>query len=182
MMQQTMMFKSLASRVARRSTTSVRALSTAQSAGLTESQRCIALEEQYGAHNYHPLPVVLKEGRGTKLFDVDGREYYDVSIASRSHESPSSVSRMTLSRGLPRRRIRYPITMAHSSHAHSSPLHSSFPPTRPSIRGIATPRLSRPWSTRPPNSRSRVVPFTTTRSENTPSLSPTFLATTASCP
>jgi hypothetical protein len=158
------MLKSLASRVARRSTTSVRALSTAQSAGLTESQRCIALEEQYGAHNYHPLPVVLKEGRGTKLFDVDGREYYDVSI------------------GLPRRRIRYPITMAHSSHAHSSPMHSSFPPTRPSIRGIATPRLSRPWSTRPPNSRSRVVPFTTTRSENTPSLSPTSLATTASCP
>jgi ornithine--oxo-acid transaminase len=35
------------------------------------------LEEEYGAHNYHPLPVVLSKGRNTKLWDVDGREYYD---------------------------------------------------------------------------------------------------------
>ena len=43
-----------------------------------ETQRCITLEDQYGAHNYHPLPVVLSEGKGTKVFDVEGREYYDV--------------------------------------------------------------------------------------------------------
>lgn len=54
-----------------------RALS-AQPVGGDESQRCIALEDQYGAHNYHPLPVVLSSGKGTKVFDVDGREYYDV--------------------------------------------------------------------------------------------------------
>lgn len=41
------------------------------------SARCIALEDQYGAHNYHPLPVVLAKGVGTKVWDVDGREYFD---------------------------------------------------------------------------------------------------------
>lgn len=56
----------------------VRALSAAPVIGSDETQRCINLEDQYGAHNYHPLPVVLAEGKGTKVFDVDGREYYDV--------------------------------------------------------------------------------------------------------
>jgi len=35
------------------------------------------LEEQYGAHNYHPLPVVLKKGKGVHVWDVDGKQYYD---------------------------------------------------------------------------------------------------------
>jgi len=35
------------------------------------------LENRYGAHNYHPLPVVLARGKGTRVYDVDGREYYD---------------------------------------------------------------------------------------------------------
>ncbi|MBX2931742.1 MAG: ornithine--oxo-acid transaminase [Chitinophagaceae bacterium] len=37
----------------------------------------IALEEKYGAHNYHPLPVVLERGEGVFLYDVDGKRYYD---------------------------------------------------------------------------------------------------------
>lgn len=37
----------------------------------------IALEEQFGAHNYHPLPVVLERGEGVYLYDVDGKKYYD---------------------------------------------------------------------------------------------------------
>ena len=37
----------------------------------------IALEDRYGAHNYHPLPVVLSEGRGVYVYDVDGKQYYD---------------------------------------------------------------------------------------------------------
>jgi ornithine--oxo-acid transaminase len=41
------------------------------------SKTCIALEEQYGAYNYKPLPVVLTTGRGTKVWDVDGVEYFD---------------------------------------------------------------------------------------------------------
>lgn len=41
------------------------------------ASRCILLEEEYGAHNYHPLPVVLSRGKGTKVWDVDGNEYFD---------------------------------------------------------------------------------------------------------
>lgn len=37
----------------------------------------MALEEQYGAHNYHPLPVVLSKGEGVFLWDVEGKRYYD---------------------------------------------------------------------------------------------------------
>lgn len=37
----------------------------------------LALEEKYGAHNYHPLPVVLERGEGVFLYDVDGKRYYD---------------------------------------------------------------------------------------------------------
>jgi ornithine--oxo-acid transaminase len=35
----------------------------------------LALEEKYGAHNYHPLPVVLHRGEGVFLWDVDGKRY-----------------------------------------------------------------------------------------------------------
>lgn len=41
------------------------------------SEEFIALEDKYGAHNYHPLPVVLSKGKGTKVWDVDGKEYFD---------------------------------------------------------------------------------------------------------
>ncbi len=37
----------------------------------------LELEEKFGAHNYHPLPVVLSEGKGVYLTDVDGKKYYD---------------------------------------------------------------------------------------------------------
>ncbi len=37
----------------------------------------LALEEKHGAHNYHPLPVVLEKGEGVFLWDVDGKRYYD---------------------------------------------------------------------------------------------------------
>lgn len=41
------------------------------------SQQYIDLEEKYGAHNYHPLPVVLNRGEGVFVWDVDGNRYYD---------------------------------------------------------------------------------------------------------
>lgn len=41
------------------------------------SSHFIALEEKYGAHNYHPLPVVLEKGEGVFVWDVDGNKYYD---------------------------------------------------------------------------------------------------------
>jgi len=39
--------------------------------------RLIEMEEKHGAHNYHPLPVVLSQGKGVYLWDVDGKKYYD---------------------------------------------------------------------------------------------------------
>lgn len=41
------------------------------------TQHYIDLEERYGAHNYHPLPVVLKEGKGVHVWDVDDKQYFD---------------------------------------------------------------------------------------------------------
>ncbi len=41
------------------------------------TQRYLELEERYGAHNYHPLPVVLTRGEGVYVWDVDGKRYYD---------------------------------------------------------------------------------------------------------
>ncbi len=44
---------------------------------ITSSQAAIELEEKYGAHNYHPLSVVLNKGEGVFLWDVEGTRYYD---------------------------------------------------------------------------------------------------------
>jgi ornithine--oxo-acid transaminase len=44
---------------------------------LISSQEYIALEDKYGAHNYHPLPVVLERGLGPFVWDVEGKRYYD---------------------------------------------------------------------------------------------------------
>jgi ornithine--oxo-acid transaminase len=44
---------------------------------ISQAEYLIELEEQYGAHNYHPLPVVLDRGRGVHLWDTDGKVYYD---------------------------------------------------------------------------------------------------------
>ncbi len=41
------------------------------------AQELIDIEDKYGAHNYHPLPVVLAKGEGVHVWDVDGKKYYD---------------------------------------------------------------------------------------------------------
>jgi len=41
------------------------------------SQQAIDLEDKYGAHNYHPLPVVLAKGKGVFMWDVEGKRYFD---------------------------------------------------------------------------------------------------------
>lgn len=46
-------------------------------ATIMSSQDAIKLEEKFGAHNYHPLPVVLAKGEGVFLWDVEGKRYYD---------------------------------------------------------------------------------------------------------
>ncbi|MCO5266066.1 MAG: ornithine--oxo-acid transaminase [Lentimicrobium sp.] len=44
---------------------------------LMTSEKLMHLEEKYGAHNYHPLPVVLAKGEGPLVWDVEGKQYYD---------------------------------------------------------------------------------------------------------
>src|ERR1700744_2309145 len=52
----------------------------------------IELEERYKAHNYHPLPVVLRSGQGAYLWDIEGRRYIDMmsaySAVSHGHAHP----------------------------------------------------------------------------------------------
>ncbi len=60
------------------------------------SAEAIALEEKYGAHNYHPLPVVLSRGEGVYVWDVDGKKYYDFlsaySAVNQGHCHPTIVN------------------------------------------------------------------------------------------
>ena len=44
---------------------------------ITSSEQAIEMESKYGAHNYHPLPVVLTKGEGVYVWDVEGKKYYD---------------------------------------------------------------------------------------------------------
>jgi len=56
----------------------------------------ISLEEKYGAHNYHPLPVVLAKGEGVYLWDVEGKRYYDFlsaySAVNQGHCHPKIIN------------------------------------------------------------------------------------------
>lgn len=65
----------------------------------TSSQKAIDLENKYGAHNYHPLPVVLSRGEGVYVWDVDGKKYYDFlsaySAVNQGHCHPKIVGAMT---------------------------------------------------------------------------------------
>ncbi len=62
------------------------------------SEEIIALEDRYGAHNYHPLPVVLSRGEGVYVWDVEGKKYYDFlsaySAVNQGHCNPKIVSAM----------------------------------------------------------------------------------------
>lgn len=59
----------------------------------------LALEDKYGAHNYHPLPVVLNKGEGVFLWDVEGKRYYDFlsgySAVNQGHCHPRIVQALT---------------------------------------------------------------------------------------
>jgi ornithine--oxo-acid transaminase len=60
------------------------------------AQQYLNLEEKYGAHNYHPLPVVLNRGEGVFLYDVDGKRYYDFlsgySAVNQGHCHPKIIA------------------------------------------------------------------------------------------
>ncbi|HRP82550.1 MAG TPA: ornithine--oxo-acid transaminase, partial [Flavobacteriales bacterium] len=65
----------------------------------TRSQRAIKLESKFGAHNYHPLPVVLERGEGVFLWDVEGKRYYDFlsaySAVNQGHCHPKIIAALT---------------------------------------------------------------------------------------
>jgi len=60
------------------------------------TQDYIKREDKYGAHNYHPLPVVLDEGKGVHVWDVEGKKYYDFlsaySALNQGHSHPKIVN------------------------------------------------------------------------------------------
>ena len=60
------------------------------------AQQYIDLEEKYGAHNYHPLPVVLDRGEGVFVYDVDGKRYFDFlsgySAVNQGHCHPKIIA------------------------------------------------------------------------------------------
>ncbi|MDH5608233.1 MAG: ornithine--oxo-acid transaminase [Cyclobacteriaceae bacterium] len=63
------------------------------------SQALMQLEDQYGAHNYHPLPVVLARGEGVYVWDVDGKRYFDFlsaySAVNQGHCHPRIIDALT---------------------------------------------------------------------------------------
>ena len=63
------------------------------------STQAIQLEDQYGAHNYHPLPVVLSKGEGVYVWDVEGKRYYDFlsaySAVNQGHCHPKIINALT---------------------------------------------------------------------------------------
>ena len=66
---------------------------------MISAQELIALEDKYGAHNYHPLPVVLSKGEGTFVWDVEGKKYYDFlsaySAVNQGHCHPRILDALT---------------------------------------------------------------------------------------
>jgi ornithine--oxo-acid transaminase len=62
------------------------------------AQELIGLEEKYGAHNYHPLPVVLEKGEGVYVWDVDGKKYFDFlsaySAVNQGHSHPRIINKL----------------------------------------------------------------------------------------
>lgn len=65
---------------------------------ITSSKIAIELEDKYGAHNYHPIPVVISKGHGVYVWDVEGKRYYDFlssySAVNQGHCHPGIVQTM----------------------------------------------------------------------------------------
>lgn len=68
-------------------------------ATLTKSEQLMGLEEKYGAHNYHPIPVVIEKGEGVFVWDAEGKRYYDFlaaySAVNQGHCHPRLIKAVT---------------------------------------------------------------------------------------
>lgn len=64
----------------------------------SKAEKLIEKENKYGAHNYHPLPVVLEKGEGVFVWDIDGKKYYDFlsaySAVNQGHCHPKIIDAM----------------------------------------------------------------------------------------
>src|SRR5258708_8094988 len=62
----------------------------------SKTQKAIALADKYGAHNYHPLPVVISRAKGVFVWDVEGKRYFDFlaaySALNQGHNHPKIVA------------------------------------------------------------------------------------------
>lgn len=67
---------------------------------MVSPEKFIALEDQYGAHNYHPLPVVLDRGEGVYVWDVEGKQYFDFlsaySAVNQGHCHPAIINALII--------------------------------------------------------------------------------------
>lgn len=65
----------------------------------SRAKKLMELEDRYGAHNYHPIPVVLDRGEGVYVWDVDGKKYFDFlsaySAVNQGHCHPKIISALT---------------------------------------------------------------------------------------
>lgn len=72
---------------------------TTHAPATSRAEELMQLEDQYGAHNYHPLPVVLSRGQGVHLWDVAGRQYVDFlsaySAVNQGHCHPRIIGALT---------------------------------------------------------------------------------------
>ena len=67
---------------------------------MISSKDYISLEDKYGAHNYHPLPVVLERGEGVFVWDVEGKKYFDFlsaySAVNQGHCHPKIINSLNI--------------------------------------------------------------------------------------
>ena len=92
-------FVSRSAKSAARNQQRLKSVATSSSAKLSESEMMMLKEDKYGAHNYHPLPVVLSKGLGVHVWDVEGRKYLDFlsaySAVNQGHCHPKIVEALT---------------------------------------------------------------------------------------
>jgi len=74
-------------------------MTTTHAPATSRADELMQLEDQYGAHNYHPLPVVLSRGQGVHLWDVAGKQYFDFlsaySAVNQGHCHPRIIGALT---------------------------------------------------------------------------------------
>ena len=104
---------------------------TATDAAAAEAARLIELEHRHGAHNYHPLPVVLERGEGVHVWDVGGKRYLDFlsaySAVNQGHAHPKILKALNaqVPRSCSPHRLPLPLVvvpLASSLHAQAAKL------------------------------------------------------------